>query len=126
MLITAMSALIEVFIVQFVIRNALSVKINRIAYTVFLFSLFLLFTLPFLILPESSIKDVILIVSMFFSLLSPLFIFRDIRKSHSFYIAALTLGLISTIAASLVWIIYVTDIELVDSGIIDLILHSAI
>jgi len=125
MLIAVVSAFIGIFVVMFVNYKVLSSKVNIRAVIAFLCALVVLFPLPLLLFPESAFQFFVVMLNIFFTIVPPLFIFRDIKRSLSAYISILILGLSLTFSASTGWILFVITNETTGS-INDFIANSAL
>ena len=125
MFLAILSALMVVLIVQITTGIALEGKLNMVAATAIM-CIFLALCVPtFLFLTDpSDIRFLIYAISLLFSLLSPIFLFRNIKKSHCLYIATLTLGLILTLSSSFLWIASTTPVRLLDPRLIDLFTNT--
>jgi hypothetical protein len=129
MVVSILAALTTILIIQTVVQQTYSAKVGWMRAIILLAAFLLACAFSFAYLDEQQAKDAVNAAGVLFALLSALFTFRDIRKGQSFFISALTLGLLTAIVTIARWILYIASssaIDNVENTVIDMASNSAL
>jgi membrane associated rhomboid family serine protease len=124
-----LAALTKILLIQIVIKQTFSAKVDK-KRVVALFAAFALacaFSIAFV--DKLPANEAVSATGVLFALFSPLFAFKEIQKSQSFFLSTLALGLITAIVMIARWILYIASASAIDnteSTVIDVISNSAL
>jgi len=114
------STLLTIIIILIVIRKTLYGKPEKKPLIIAAVVLGMLYALPLFFISEPMDQNVVVLGTLVYSLIMPLYVFRGISKSQCFYIAILVQGLIVAISISLGWITSIVLEITIDGSLVDL------